>query len=147
MGAVRLAAPIPKDIMETVVVAPKNRSETSHARVYHHWIRLPAWRELSVHAKALFVELTAQYRPNQPNEFCVPVSAVQRMLNCSRHTALKALDELETRGWIANERLGSMRGPKNQRPSVYSLCAYATYDAPARMSFLTYGKQRFKSDD
>lgn len=100
-----------------------------------------------MYAKALYPEIAVLYRPALPNEFTLPVSKVQRWLKCSRHTALKALNELETRGWIANERLGTMRGPKNQRPGVYSLNAYPTYDAPARMDFLAYGKQRCKSDE
>lgn len=124
------------------MVAPPKRSEPPHARIFQHWLSLPAWRELSVHARALYPEVAVLYRPSLPNEFPLPVSKVQRMLKCSRHTALKALDELETRGWIANERLGSMRGPRNMRPGVYSLSAYPTYDAPARNGFLAYGKQR-----
>ena len=127
------------------MAAPIMRSEPPHARIYQNWLVLPAWRELSAYARALYIEIAVRYRPYAPNEFSLPVSEVQRMINCSRHTALKALDELETRGWIANERLGSMRGPKNRRSGVYSLCAYPTHDAPARRSFLTYGKQRCKS--
>lgn len=98
--------------------------DKAHGRIYAEWLDLPAWRFLSVHGRALIVELLTRYRPNAENRFELPDRTVSRILNCSRPTAAKTLADLEELGWLAVERVGKMTGAREKRSSAYSLTRF-----------------------
>lgn len=95
-----------------------------HARIYRHWMDLPAWTTLTPVAQALIVNLLTRYRPQEPNRFQVSDRTATELVRCSRNTASKALAELEDRGWLRVARVGRMSGPKAKRASVYSVTAF-----------------------
>jgi hypothetical protein len=124
-------------------------SDPPHARIYQSWLILPAWRTLSTFARCLLVEMQAQYRPKEPNQFELSDRIASRLIGCARNTARKALEELEDRGWITVVRVGKIKGPKMARASVYALTWYPiSAGEPALKSFLNWQPhpiQRLKS--
>jgi hypothetical protein len=98
--------------------------DASHARIYRHWLELPAWQTLKPAPRALLVDLLTRYRPMEPNAFEVSDRTAAIVTNCSRGTARLALADLEDRGWIKVIRVGRMIGPKGRRASVYTLTAF-----------------------
>jgi len=118
--------------------APPSLRDKAHARVYQHWMELPAWRDMSTHGRALYLEIAVLYRPSLPNEFAFSLRKVQRLLNCSHGTAKLALDELEQFGWIEVERVGSMHGTKSSRASTFSLTNFPSASRNATRAFERY---------
>ena len=115
---------------------PRDRS---HARIYKHWLELPAWQTLTCQARALIVELLARYLPESPNHFELSDRTVAGLLSCARPTAAQALRDLEDRGWISVVRVGRIYGPKARRASVYALTYYpAEPGEPASKAFLNW---------
>lgn len=119
-----------------MTTATKHRDKP-HARIYCEWLRLPAWRHLSPHARALLVEMFAGYRPGLNGFLEWPQSAVASLLRCGNVKAAATLVELEKAGWIEVTRAGTFSG--NRLPTRYRLTFYpcsATGD-PGSMAFLT----------
>ena len=107
--------------------------ERPHARIYFAWVELPAWREASIAARCLLVEMLARYRPGDNGRLEWPVRRVAEVLGVSKTTAGKILIELETTGWIAVMRVGSFSG--KSRASLYALAMYindVTGEPPTR---------------
>jgi hypothetical protein len=94
-----------------------------HARIYSAWLELPAWRELSLAARCLLVEMIAWYRPGENGRLEWSVRRVAEVLRVSKSTASVALIELETIGWIEVTRAGSFS--RKGRASRYALAMYA----------------------
>lgn len=110
-----------------------------HARIYRHWMDLPAWTTLTPLAQALITNLITRYRPHEPNLFELSDRTVTTLVRCARNTARKALHDLEDRGWLRVVRVGRMSGPKAKRASVYVLTAFpAEAGEPATKEFLRW---------
>ncbi len=108
-----------------------------HARIYHSWMPLPAWRNISPHARALLVEMKAAYRPGMNGRLEWPQSRVAALLHCGNVKAAETLVELEKAGWIEVTRAGAFAGA---RPStLYRLTWYdcSVTGDPASKAFLT----------
>jgi hypothetical protein len=104
-----------------------------HARIYFQWVELPAWREASLAARALLVEMLARYRPGENGRLEWSVRRVAEVLGVSKSTASAVLIELETIGWIEVTRAGGFL--KKGRASLYALAMYAndvTGEPPTR---------------
>jgi len=104
-----------------------------HARIYSAWVELPAWREASLAARCLLVEMLARYRPGENGRLEWPVRRVAEVLRISKTTAGQVLIELETIGWIVVMRAGSFSG--KSRASLYALAMYTndvTGEPPTR---------------
>src|SRR5450631_1977545 len=82
-------------------------SDGPHARIYSAWLELPAWREASLAARGLLVEMLARYRPGDNGRLEWSVRRVAEVLRVSKSTASAVLIELETIGWIVVMRAGS----------------------------------------
>lgn len=93
-----------------------------HARIYSAWVELPAWREASLAARCLLVEMLARYRPGENGRLEWSVRRVAEVLGVSKTTASAVLVELETIGWIVVMRTGSFSG--KSRASLYALAMY-----------------------
>lgn len=115
--------------------ATKERDK-AHARIYTHWLELPAWRALSPSAVSLLVGVLARYRPGS-NPMQISDRQAAAWANCSRPTAAAALVQLEKCGWLEVVRFGRMDGERATRPSVYRITRYPTNDGlPATEDFL-----------
>lgn len=72
-----------------------------------HWmLRTEAWRDLSVTARALYVELASRYAGEGTNNgrIGLGIRDAAHALKVSKSTASAAFDELEAHGFIACER-------------------------------------------
>src|ERR1700751_3479640 len=94
-----------------------------HARIYSAWVELAAWREASIAARILLVEMLAKYRPGENGKLEWPVRRVAEVLGASKSTASAALRELETTGWITVTRVGNFS--RKGRSSLYALAMFA----------------------
>ena len=75
----------------------------------------------------------------EPNQFEISELTASKLIGCARNTAVKALAQLEDRGWITVVRVGRMFGNKATRASVYALTTYPTDDGkPASKAFLIW---------
>jgi DNA-binding transcriptional MocR family regulator len=104
-----------------------------HARIYFGWVELPAWREASLAARCLLVEMLARYRPGDNGKLEWSVRRVAEVLGVSKSTASAVLIELETIGWIEVTRAGGFL--KKGRASLYALGMYTndvTGEPPTR---------------
>jgi hypothetical protein len=94
-----------------------------HARIYSAWMELAAWREASLAARVLLIEMLARYRPGDNGRLEWSIRRVAEVLGASKATASTALKELETVGWIEVTRVGSFS--RKGRPSHYALAMFA----------------------
>lgn len=118
-----------------MTTATKTRDKP-HARIYAAWLLLTAWRNLTAHARALLVEMFAEYRPGLNGLLEWPQSRVAALLHCGNVKARDTLVELEKAGWIEVTRVGSFSGPR--QATRYRLTWYScdvTGD-PASAAFL-----------
>jgi hypothetical protein len=104
-----------------MAAATKNR-DRPHARIYSAWMELPAWREASIAARCLLVEMLTRYRPGKNGRLEWSVRRVAEVLGVSKSTASTALIELETIGWIEVTRAGNFS--RKGRSSLYALTMY-----------------------
>ena len=107
-----------------------------HARIYAHWLRLPAWRGLSGDGVKLLIHMLAHYQPgeNGLNDFSARQAG--EAIGKSKTQGARALNELENTGWISVCRVGKFQA--RNRPSRYALATYpndATGEA-ATMAFM-----------
>lgn len=105
------------------------RKDRPHARVYHHWLEHPSWKELSPSAFKVIVHLMAEYRPDQPNVFGVGERRMANLIGCGKVMAKKAIDELVEGGFLRVERRGRNSGTPLGRERAVSLTRYDTETA------------------
>lgn len=107
-----------------------------HARIYHAWLKLPAWRTLSGNAVKLLCVMLAEFRPADRNNGRLEWSDKRAgdAIGMSEASGRRALEELETKRWIAVQRIGKMRRDK---PTMYALALYPNDETgqPPTMAF------------
>ncbi len=67
----------------------------------------PAYRSLSCYAKATLIELHRLYRGDNNGDIFMSVRSMANRLNINKTTALKALHQLEDRGFIRAKQRGA----------------------------------------
>ncbi len=97
-------------------------TDRPHARIYHHWMALPAWKAMRNEAQLLLVYMLAEFRPSLNSRLEWTLTRVQEVLRCSRSTASDCLTDLEKNGWIKVCRVGLFSG--SRKPSLYRLTMY-----------------------
>jgi hypothetical protein len=112
-------------------------TDLPHARIYHSWLTLPAWRNISPHARALLVEILASYRPGMNGALEWPQSRVVEVLQCGNVKAADTLVELEKAGWLEVTRAGAFSGARTA--THYRLTCYpcAMTGDPASKAYVT----------
>lgn len=110
--------------------------DRAHARIYHAWFKLPAWRSLSGNAVKLLCAMLAEFRPLDGNNGRLAWSDKRAgdAIGMSETSGRRALAELEAKGWIAVQRFGKMR---RDMPTFYALACYPNNETgePATMAF------------
>jgi hypothetical protein len=109
-----------------------NLRDRSHARIYSHWRNYPAWRALSLAARALLVEILMEYRPGLNGRLEWSCRNAGRTVGISKDRAAGALTQLELLGWLKVERVANF-GRRNA-PAHYALTMFAndvTGDPPS----------------
>ncbi|HEY8007156.1 MAG TPA: hypothetical protein VIF02_04135 [Methylocella sp.] len=111
-------------------------ADRPHARIYHHWLDLPAWKAMRGEAQLLLVHMLATFRPAFNSRLEWPLTRVQEVLRCGRSTASEALTDLEKNGWVKVCRVGRFSG--SRKPSLYRLTMFGSEieDLPKTEEFL-----------
>jgi len=110
-----------------------NLRDRPHARIYAHWRAYPAWRALSLAARALLVEIMLEYRPGLNGRLEWSCRKGARAIGVSKDRAARALTELELLGWLKVERLAGF-GRRNA-PACYALTMFANDETAEPPSF------------
>ena len=78
-----------------------------HARLYRWEIESPAYRSLSVGARALLVELKALYNGNNNGDLFLSAREAAKRLNAGRSFAARRFLELQDKGFIRPKEIGA----------------------------------------
>ncbi len=74
----------------------------------HFWeLDLPAYLHLSTGARALLIEFRRKFNGSNNGDIAMSVREAARLLGCHKDTAVKALREVEEKGWIRPMEKGS----------------------------------------
>lgn len=85
----------------------KQRLDAPHVRLYGWELRSPAYRSLSVGARALLVELKSLYNGYNNGNLFLSVREAARRLGCSKDRAARLFVELRDRGFIRPKEIGA----------------------------------------
>jgi hypothetical protein len=100
----------------------KSLRDRAHARIYAHWRQYPAWRALSLAARALLIEILMEYRPGSNGRLEWSCRKAAGAIGVSKDTAARALTQLELLGWLKVERVANF-GRRNA-PARYALTMF-----------------------
>ncbi len=78
-------------------------------QLYHWEMNLAAYRALSCYGRALLLEFRKKYDGANNGQIIMSIRQAATLLNCHRDTAVKALQELEDKGWIRATQKGSFK--------------------------------------
>jgi hypothetical protein len=78
-----------------------------HVRLYHWLLKSAAWQSLSANARATYVEMAARYDGTNNGEIPYSCREAVASLHVGQTTAVRALRELQERGFIAVTRQGA----------------------------------------
>jgi hypothetical protein len=110
--------------------------EPRHVRLYEWLLECPAWRELDVYERQLYVEFKARYTGTNNGNIAFSGEEMAAALNCSNRPADRALKTLIAFGFIKVARKGHFDwkwrdGRRQNRSTTYSLTEYGI-DYPER---------------
>lgn len=77
-------------------------SKVRHFRIWHFWLRFPAWRTLSPIARSILWHMHKHFNPTE-FVFKYSVNDARKDGKCRYENAKVAMDELFTKGWIAKD--------------------------------------------
>jgi DNA-binding transcriptional regulator YhcF (GntR family) len=106
-------------------------------------INSEAWRALSCVARAAFIELARLYNGTNNGQLALPARTLAERLGRSKATAARALIELEEKGFVEVEKVGTFHR-RDRLASEYSLTLYrndVTLELPTKafMRWHAYG--------
>lgn len=94
-------------------MASKHKArESRHVRLYHWVMRTAAWQDLDCTARAAYVELAARFSGTDDKGFSnngrIPLSLLElsQALHISKQTAMRALNALQSHGFVVVETKG-----------------------------------------
>src|SRR5262249_51443936 len=90
------------------------------AALPYYLLDCPTWKALSFPAKAAFIQLLRLYNGRNNGQLGMAASKLAERLDCSKATAARALTELEEKGFIGVEKIGTFRR-KDRFASEYFL--------------------------
>ena len=85
----------------------RSLGEGQHVRFYRWELDSPAFRKLSVGARALLIELKAFYRGSNNGELFLSVREAAKRLGVGKNYAAKRFRELQDHGFIRPHRVGA----------------------------------------
>ena len=92
-------------------VNPTGRNDTEqYIKIPYTMIRHHAWRSLSPPAIKVWIELRSRFNGRNNGDLSLGLDEGARLLGMSKSTVLRALKELETKGFIKMTRLGQWYG-------------------------------------
>ena len=84
----------------------RTKTPSRFVMLEHYVLNSPAWRSLSLAARAAFIEIAQRYAPGRNGRLAMSARMLAEALPISRATAGRALKELAARGFIEVVRLG-----------------------------------------
>ena len=104
--------------------------------LYEWFLQTPAWRSLDVYACLVYSELSRRYNGKNNGGIAASVRELAKAINCSNRPIIRALQELQDRGFIIAVQKGSFNWKtreegNNNRASVWLLTEYPQ-DEPER---------------
>jgi hypothetical protein len=122
-------------------VDAKGRSigDARHVRLYRWELESPAYRSLSVGARALLVELKSLYNGDNNGALFLSVRRAAARMNCSKTFAAKMFAELQDRGFIRLKQPGGFNVKSGDgRATTWVLNEYAYAEALATKDFMRW---------
>jgi hypothetical protein len=95
-----------------------------------------AWHSLSPYARSAYVELCRIYNGTNNGKLGLSVRLLAERLPCSKNTASRALEELETSGFITVAKVGTFTRAGSRDASEYRLTCYRddkTLEPPTKL--------------
>jgi hypothetical protein len=83
--------------------------ESRHVRLYHWFMKSPAWQSLDAVSRAIYVEMACRYAGPGSNNGRIPYSVREaaKALRIGKTTASRAMHALEERGFIVATQKGA----------------------------------------
>jgi hypothetical protein len=112
----------------------KSRKQPPYVATYRHTVKTPAWKMLSVGARATLFALTYNYNTNMQNAVYLSARTGAKELNCDKKSVPRWLRELQHYGFIVMVRGSSLgvdglgRAPHFRLTDRYYAGAPPTYD-------------------
>ena len=129
---------------------PKKKGRKPHGPpfVQLHWYLLDsnAWKALSYVGRAAFIELARLYNGHNTGQLALSARTLAERLGCSKATAARALNELEEKGFVGVQKLGTFRR-RDRLATEYFLTLYrndVNYDLPTK-AFMRWQRYGLKS--
>lgn len=116
----------------------KGRSTgAKHVRLYRWLLDSPAYRSLSLPARALLIELYSFYNGENNGRVFLSVRDAAALIGVGSSTASRAYQELQDRGFIKS-RLKSAFSVKSRRATEWILTEFAYGDALPTKDFMKW---------
>jgi hypothetical protein len=112
-----------------------------YARFFHWEIQSPAFRSLSIGARALLIELKTLYNGSNNGQLFLSVREAARRLNRGKNFAAKCLRELEDRGFIRPNVVGAFNlkaGARQGRATTWILTEFEFAGSLATKEFMRW---------
>jgi DNA-binding transcriptional MocR family regulator len=109
--------------------------------LYDWEMQCPAYRCLSVYGRSLLIEFRAHFNGHNNGEIVMSVRQAAKLLNCSKDTAMKAIHELESKGWIVEKAKGSFNQKTNKTASTWRITNQPLglgVDVPATKEYMSW---------
>lgn len=94
-----------------------------HVRLHHWMLKSPAYRSLSIAARAVLVELMMRYNGSNNGRIALGVRDAGEACGISKNTAARALQELKEKGFIIIVTPSNF-DRKNQLATEYALTEF-----------------------
>lgn len=95
--------------------------------VFYYFVESPAWRSLDTYARSVYFELRYRYNGRNNGGIAASVRELAKAINCSNRPIIRALQELQDRGFIIAVQKGSFNwktridGSEKNRATVWLL--------------------------
>ncbi len=119
----------------------RSKGGEPHVRIHHWELKSAAFRSLSLGARVLLVELKALYVGYNNGELFLSVREAARRMNVGKNLADKCFGELEDKGFIRPNRLGSFTwkdGSRRGLATSWILTEFAFGDAVPTKDFMRW---------
>lgn len=120
-------------------VLPNGRSapDVKHVRLYRWLLKSPAWQDLGLAARCLYIELSSRYTGENNGEIVLGVRDAADRLHVCKNTAHKAFRELEDHCFIRPKVRGSFT-QKGNIATTWILTEYPLGGGVASRDFMRW---------
>jgi hypothetical protein len=101
----------------------RSKVGSRYVALRHYMLNSPAWRALSFPAKAALIELMKLYNGHNNGQLAMAATILADLLGCSKTHADRALNELEDKGFVGLQKVGTFRR-RDRLASEYFLTEY-----------------------